>query len=98
MTQGWVYIVANRRHGTIYAGVTSNLPRRAWEHRTCAAEGFTSRYALRHLVYAEHHQHITDAIRRERTMKHWPRAWKVALIERDNPEWDDLYDLLARGM
>ncbi len=96
-TGGWVYIMTNRPRGTLYIGVTSDIARRAWEHRAGATAGFTARYDLKLLVFAERHDDIRTAMQRERTMKHWPRKWKVALIEGSNPNWDDLYDLLARG-
>jgi putative endonuclease len=92
---GWVYIVANKRNGTLYTGVTSNLARRAWEHREGIIKGFTSRYGLELLVLAERHETIYAAIQREKNIKHWPRAWKIALIEASNPDWSDLYDLAA---
>jgi len=95
MRGGWVYILTNRPNGTLYVGVTSDLPRRIWEHRDGVADGFTRRYGLKRLVYAERHDDIRTAIQRERTMKHWPRAWKVRLILADNPGWEDLYDRLA---
>ena len=91
---GWVYIVTNARHGTLYTGVTSDLARRTWEHRTGLVEGFTSRYDLKRLVHAEPHETMPLAIQREKNIKHWPRAWKIALIEASNPEWIDLYDQL----
>ena len=92
MRGGWVYLMTNRPNGTLYLGVTGDLPRRAWQHRTGAVEGFTRRYGLGRLVWCEQHPDIRDAIQRERTMKHWPRAWKVRLILDVNPEWRDLYD------
>jgi putative endonuclease len=92
---GWVYIMTNRPNGTLYTGVTSDLARRAWEHREGVADGFTKRYGLKRLVYAERHDDIRVAIQREKNIKHWPRAWKVALILRQNPDWNDLYDQLA---
>lgn len=98
MPAGWVYIMTNRVNGTLYVGVTANLPRRAWEHREGVVEGFTSRYGLTRLVYVEPHADIRDAIARERAMKHWPRARKVRLIVAGNPAWEDLYDLLAGGV
>ena len=91
---GWVYFTTNRRDGTLYVGVTSNLPRRAFEHREGCVKGFTQRYALKRLVYYEYFDDIRDAIQREKPIKHWPRAWKVRLIHAANPEWDDLYDTL----
>jgi putative endonuclease len=90
----WVYIMTNRRHGTLYVGATVNLPRRAWEHREGVADGFTKKYGLKRLVYAEEHATVLLARQREMNMKHWPRKWKVHLIHRDNPDWDDLYDRL----
>ena len=91
---GWVYIVTNRPDGILYVGVTSNLPRRAWEHREGVAEGFTKRYALKRLVYIEQHDDMLTAIVREKAIKTWRRAWKVRLIRETNPDWDDLYDTL----
>ena len=95
MRGGWVYIMTNRPNGTLYLGVTGNIARRAWEHREGMMEGFTRRYGLKRLVYAEYHEDITAAIQREKTMKHWPRAWKINLIRERNPDWDDLYETLA---
>jgi putative endonuclease len=92
---GWVYIMTNRPNGTLYVGVTSDLARRAFEHREGQVEGFTKRYGLKRLVYAERHEDIRTAIQKEKTMKHWPRAWKIRLILASNPNWDDLYDRLA---
>ncbi len=94
MSGGRVYIVTNRRDGTLYPGVTGDIARRAWEHREGVTEGFTKRYGLERLVYVEHHEDIVAAIQREKTMKHWPRAWKVNLILEQNPDWDDLYETL----
>ncbi len=95
MQGGWVYIMTNRPNGTLYVGVTSDLARRAWEHREGVADGFTKRYGLKRLVYAERYENIRTAIQREKNLKHWPRAWKVKLILGDNPNWDDLYLRLA---
>jgi putative endonuclease len=92
---GWVYIMTNRPNGTLYIGVTSDLSRRAWEHREALLPGFTRRYGLKLLVYCERYEDIRDAIQREKTLKHWPRAWKVRLIVAENPEWLDLYEQLA---
>ncbi len=86
----WVYIMTNRPNGVLYIGVTSNLPRRIWEHRENIVAGFTSRYNLHRLDYAERHEDIRAAIQREKTMKHWSRAWKLDLIAGQNPEWNDL--------
>ena len=95
MRGGWVYMMTNRRDGTLYTGVTSDLARRAYEHREGLVAGFTSRYGLTRLVWMEFHDDILSAIQREKNIKHWPRAWKVRLILADNPTWDDLYDRLA---
>jgi putative endonuclease len=96
MAGGWVYIMANRSKGTIYVGVTNDLARRAWEHREGLVDGFTKRYRLKRLVYAERYDDIRHAIQREKNLKHWSRAWKTALIEADNPEWRDLYEQLPQ--
>ncbi len=87
--------MTNRPNGTLYVGVTSDLARRAWEHREGLIDGFTKRYGLKRLVYAERYEDISIAIQREKNLKHWSRAWKVALIVRANPNWDDLYGSLA---
>jgi putative endonuclease len=91
MPAGWVYFMTNRRDGTLYLGVTSDLPKRIWQHRE-GVDGFTRRYRLKRLVYAEHHVDIRSTIQREKNIKHWPRAWKIQLIESQNPDWMDLYD------
>jgi putative endonuclease len=91
---GWVFIMTNRRNGTLYLGATTQLARRVWEHRAGAADGFTKRYGLTRLVYAEEYDNILAAKQREMNIKHWPLARKVRLIHRDNPDWDDLYDRL----
>jgi putative endonuclease len=98
MKGAWVYIMTNRPNGTLYTGVASNLPRRVWEHREGVLDGFTKRYGLKRLVYAEPHSSIQLAIQREHNMKHWPRAWKVRLILGANATWADLYDLLNGGV
>lgn len=92
MKGGWVYIVTNKPRGTLYIGVTSDIARRAWEHREGIVDGFTKRYGLKQLVYVERHDSIEDAIQRETRLKHWPRVWKIDLIRSTNPEWDDLYE------
>ena len=90
----YVYIMANKRYGTIYVGVTSDIARRVWEHKNDILPGFTRRYQLHDLVYYEAGDRIEGAIRREHTLKHWPRRWKTALIDERNPDWDDLYPTL----
>lgn len=91
----YVYIMASQPMGTIYIGVTNNLLRRAWEHREGVLPGFTKRYGVKHLVYFEEFDDIGDAIQREHNLKHWSRAWKIALIEKANPDWHDLYPSMA---
>ena len=89
-----VYIMTNRRNGTLYVGVTSDLPGRVYQLREGLLAGFTKRYGLKMLVYYEQHDDIRSAIQREKNIKGWPRAWKVRLIHEMNPEWKDLYDTL----
>ena len=86
--------MTNRRNGILYAGVTGDLPRRVYEHREGLVDGFTKRHGLKMLVYYEQFDDIRSAIQREKNIKHWPRAWKVRLINKMNPEWNDLYDTL----
>jgi putative endonuclease len=95
MKGGWVYIMTNRANGTLYIGVTNDIARRVYEHRTGIGSQFTSRYGLCRLVYVEWHEEILAAIQREKNMKGWPRAWKARLISRTNPEWRDLHDDLV---
>ena len=95
MDKHWVYILASGRNGTLYVGVTRDLPKRIHEHRTGQPAGFTDRYAVKLLVLAEPHDSAIAAIQREKTLKHWSRKWKLALIERDNPNWRDLYEFLG---
>jgi len=96
MRRPCVYILASKRNGTLYIGVTNDLARRVWEHKSDAVAGFTKKYRIHLLVYAEFHETMPEAIRREKQIKEWRRAWKLALIERDNPEWRDLYPDLVR--
>jgi len=86
-----VYILASRRNGTLYAGVTSDLVKRVWEHKNDVVEGFTKRYGVHMLVWFELHENMLDAITREKTIKEWKRKWKLDLIEAANPDWRDLY-------
>ena len=92
--QGYVYILASKRNGTLYTGVTSDLPRRLFEHQHHLTPGFTSRYGVQTLVWFEVHDLVTDAIAREKTIKKWPRQWKIDLIEAMNPAWDDISHFL----
>ena len=86
-----VYILASERNGTLYIGVTSDLANCVWQHKSEAAEGFTKKYRVHRLVYAEFYETMLDAITREKQLKKWRRAWKLELIEAGNPQWRDLY-------
>lgn len=90
-----VYILANKRNGTLYIGVTSDLLKRIWEHRNDMVEGFTRRYGVHRLVWYEVHESMESAIEREKRLKEWKRKWKLELIERSNPDWRDLYDMIV---
>ncbi len=94
MKPGWVYIVTNKPQGVLYVGVTSDLEGRIWEHRNHVYRGFTGSYNCTRLVWYEDSGDITEAIYREKQLKHWKREWKVQLIEEMNPEWADLYEML----
>jgi len=87
-----VYLMASRRNGTLYIGVTSNLVQRVWQHKHDVVDGFTSQYGVHRLVWFEQHETMASAIARERALKEWRRAWKLVLIEESNPEWRDLYE------
>jgi putative endonuclease len=87
----YVYLLASKKHGTLYLGVTNNLVRRVYEHRTKAVPGFTSRYGVDKLVWFEIHDTAEAAITREKELKKWRRDWKIRLIEEQNPDWEDLY-------
>jgi putative endonuclease len=93
----YVYILASRRNGTLYIGVTSNLIKRIWEHKNKLAEGFTEQYDVNKLVYYEHFLDIENAINREKRLKKYNRKWKTDLIEKANPDWKDLYRDLISG-
>ncbi|MGE5851949.1 MAG: GIY-YIG nuclease family protein [Deltaproteobacteria bacterium] len=86
-----VYILASRQNGTLYIGATSELAKRAWTHKNNVIEGFTKRYGVHRLVYYEMHPDMTSAIVREKQLKKWNRAWKLELIESNNPKWNDLW-------
>lgn len=94
MKTGYVYILASKRNGTLYIGVTSDLKGRVWEHKNDLVEGFTKRYGVHMLVYYEVADDIRGAIVREKQLKKWNREWKLRLIEDFNPTWRDLYDEL----
>ncbi|MHB1416842.1 MAG: GIY-YIG nuclease family protein [Chloroflexota bacterium] len=89
-----VYILASGPNGTLYVGVTSELAKRAWEHRNNSVAGFTSRYGVHHLVYFETCDDINQAILREKRIKKWNRSWKIELVEKHNPEWMDLWETI----
>ena len=91
MKQPCVYILASKRNGTLYTGVTSDLVQRVWQHKNGVVEGFTRRYAVHWLVWFEIHETMASAIAREKAIKEWKRAWKIELIEQSNPTWRDLY-------
>ncbi len=87
----FVYILASKRNGTLYIGSTDDLAKRVWQHKEKAIEGFTSKYGVDRLVWYETHDTREAAFTRERQIKEWKRAWKLELIEKENPEWEDLY-------
>ena len=91
----FVYILASRRNGTLYVGVTNDLVRRVYEHKNDLVDGFTKRYGVHLLVYYESTSEVTSAIQREKQIKKWNRAWKIELIERVNQDWKDLYNELV---
>ena len=92
MKQSFLYIMSNKKKGTIYVGVTGNLSARVWEHKNNVIEGFTKKYNLHKLVYFEQCEDIRVAIQREKQIKKWKRGWKLELIEKLNPNWKDLYE------
>lgn len=95
MSNHYVYILASDRNGTLYVGVTTDLIRRVWEHKTKYIKGFTSKYNISRLVYFEHFEDYWAAAHREKCLKDWKRKWKLELIEKENPQWHDLYDDLT---
>lgn len=92
MKQPCVYILASKKNGTLYIGVTSNLIQRIWQHKNKQVAGFTEKYNVHLLVYYEQHETMESAIGREKQMKKWKRDWKISLIEKDNPQWRDLWE------
>ncbi len=95
MKQPCVYILASSRNGTLYVGVTSNLAQRIWQHKNNLTEGFTKKYGVHLLVWFEPHETMESAIAREKALKEWQRAWKIRLIEENNPQWGDLYESIV---
>ena len=96
MKRPCVYILASKRNGTLYIGVTSDVLRRVWEHKTGVVEGFSRKYNVDRLVYVEFHETMPDAIAREKRLKKWRRAWKINLIEQGNEEWRDIFEELVQ--
>ncbi|MDH3892298.1 MAG: GIY-YIG nuclease family protein [candidate division Zixibacteria bacterium] len=92
MSQYYVYIVASDRHGTLYTGITGDLVGRIYQHKSGSVEGFTKKYKVHRLVYYETHDDVYAAITREKQIKKWRRAWKIRMIEKENPNWEDLYE------
>ncbi len=92
-----VYILASRKNGTLYIGISSNLIKRVWEHKHKLVEGFTKKYNVDKLVYFEQFSDPENAIRREKLLKSWKRKWKLELIEKDNPDWRDIYEEIIPG-
>ena len=90
-----VYILASKRNGTLYIGVTSDLAKRVWQHRNDVVDGFTKRYSVHQLVWYELHETMESAIEWEKTLKNWKRVWKLELIENSNPSWQDLYETIV---
>ena len=90
-----VYILASKRNGTLYIGVTSNLIQRLWQHRNDLVPGFTRQYGVHRLVFFELYEEMSDAILREKQLKKWKRTWKLKLIEADNPDWQDLWQIIC---
>ena len=91
----YTYILASQKNGTLYIGVTNDLMRRVYEHKNGLVKGFTKKHKIKNLVHYEYMENIDDAIRREKQLKNWHRDWKKNLIERENPDWQDLYPLIC---
>ena len=94
MKQPATYLMASKRNGTLYAGVTSDLIKRVWQHKSHFVESFTKKYDVSLLVWFEQHENMESAITREKAIKEWKRAWKIKMIEESNPDWNDLYETL----
>ena len=92
MKQYYVYLMASKKKGTLYTGVTNDLQKRVWEHKNNKIEGFTKRYGVHNLVYYEKYNDVVSAITREKQIKAWKRQWKIDMIEKYNPDWNDLFD------
>jgi putative endonuclease len=96
MKEYFIYILASKRNGTLYIGMTNDLVKRVYEHKNDLVEGFTKKYSVHNLVYYERYNDVYSAIAREKRLKKWKRQWKIDLIEKDNPQWRDLYAELSR--
>lgn len=94
MSQHYIYLITNKKNGTLYIGVTRDLKKRIWQHKNQIVNGFSKRYNLKRLVYYEIYDDYWIAAEREKCMKKWNRDWKITLIEKENPEWNDLYDCI----
>ncbi|MDP2849603.1 MAG: GIY-YIG nuclease family protein [Sulfuricurvum sp.] len=92
MKKGFVYIMSNKKDGVLYIGVTSDIVKRVYEHKNGFVDGFTKQYYLKNLVYYEVYDDIEEAIKREKQLKNWHREWKIELINKQNPDWEDLYE------
>ncbi|EKD73113.1 MAG: hypothetical protein ACD_45C00459G0001 [uncultured bacterium] len=95
MKNYYIYIMASKRNGTLYTGITSDLIKRVYQHKTEEIPGFTSKYKVNQLVYYEIHTDIREAIKREKNIQAWKRTWKLRLIEEKNPNWNDLYEVIV---
>ena len=95
LKQPAVYILASKRNGTLYIGVTSDLAKRVWQHKNDVVDGFTKRYSVHQLVWYELHETMESAIKREKALKNWQRVWKLELIENSNPSWQDLSETIG---
>jgi len=95
MKEFYVYILCSKRNGTLYTGVTSNLPKRIYEHKHNLVDGFTKKYSVHSLVWFARYESADEAITREKQIKKWNRKWKLELIEKENPEWNDFYDSIC---
>lgn len=96
MKKYYLYILASRKNGTLYIGVTSDLIKRVWQHKQKLVEGFTQKYNVSVLVYFEEYSDVKDALKREKNMKAWQRQWKIKIIEENNPNWEDLYSKIVQ--
>jgi len=96
MKSYFVYIMASQKNGTLYIGITSNLIKRAWEHKNNLVEGFTKKYKVHRLVYFEQTENVQSALIKKKQLKKWRRKWKIELIEKNNPNWNDLYNNLIK--